>query len=56
MNTKQIVVIVIVVVLMGGLLARPIKGLVDQNTGANDTADAGTSSDRVRHYQAVYKC
>lgn len=44
MNTKQIVVIVIVVVLMGGLLARPIKGLVDQNKGANDTADAGTSS------------
>lgn len=44
MNTKQIIVIVIVVALMGGLLARPIKGLVDQNKGANDTADAGTSS------------
>ncbi|RZF60411.1 tetratricopeptide repeat protein [Sphingobacterium corticibacterium] len=44
MNTKQIIVIVIVVALMGGLLARPIKGLVDENKGANSSADATTSS------------
>ncbi|MBD1423956.1 tetratricopeptide repeat protein [Sphingobacterium arenae] len=44
MNTKQIVVIVIIVALMGGLLARPIKGLVDENKGANDSADAAASS------------
>lgn len=44
MNTKQIIVIVIVVALMGGLLARPIKGLVDENKGANSSTDAATSS------------
>src|SRR5690606_42143751 len=44
MNTKQIIVIVIVVALMGGLLARPIKGVVDENTGANDSATATSSS------------
>ncbi|HLT86163.1 MAG TPA: tetratricopeptide repeat protein [Sphingobacterium sp.] len=44
MNTKQIIVIVIVVALMGGLLARPIKGLVDENKGANDSATATSSS------------
>lgn len=44
MNTKQIIVIVIVVALMGGLLARPIKGLVDENKGANDSATAASSS------------
>lgn len=44
MNTKQIMVIVIVVVLMGGLLARPIKGLVDENKGASESASATSTS------------
>ncbi|TJZ59836.1 hypothetical protein FAZ15_13140 [Sphingobacterium olei] len=41
LNTKQIVVIVFIVVLMGVLLARPIKGLVD---GEKDTAAASSNS------------
>lgn len=44
LNTKQIVVIVIVVVMIGALLAQPIKGLVDkqeQNTSA--AADESSS-------------
>ena len=44
MNTKQIIVIVIVVVLMGGLLARPIKGLVDENNGSSESASTSSSS------------
>lgn len=44
MNTKQIIVIVIVVVLMGGLLARPIKGLVDENNGSSESASTASSS------------
>lgn len=39
LNTKQIVVIVLVVVLMAGLLAQPIKGLVDKEQG-NTEANA----------------
>lgn len=34
LKTKQIIVVVLVVVLMGALLAQPIKGLVDKNDGA----------------------
>ncbi|MGN0004296.1 MAG: tetratricopeptide repeat protein [Sphingobacterium composti] len=44
LNTKQIVVIVVVVVMIGALLAQPIKGLVDkqeQNTAAA-TEDASS--------------
>ena len=37
LNTKQIIVVVLVVVLMGALLAQPIKGLVDKE---KDTAAA----------------
>ncbi len=44
MKTKQIIVIVIVVALMGALLARPIKGLVEENKGANASASAEASS------------
>lgn len=44
MNTRQIIVIVIVVALMGGLLARPIKGLVDEDRGANESATSESSS------------
>lgn len=44
MNTRQIIVIVIVVALMGGLLARPIKGLVDENKGANNSTNTEPSS------------
>ncbi|WP_164109775.1 MULTISPECIES: tetratricopeptide repeat protein [Sphingobacterium] len=36
LNTKQIIVIVLVVVLMGGLLAQPIKGLVDKEQGKTE--------------------
>lgn len=45
LNTKQIVVVVVVIVLIGSLLAQPIKGLVDkqeQNTTA--AADESASS------------
>ncbi len=44
MKTKQIIVIVIVVALMGALLARPIKGLVEENKGANASASTEASS------------
>jgi len=44
MNTKQIIVIVVVVALMGGLLARPIKGLVDANPGTTESGSAESSS------------
>lgn len=44
MNTKQIIVIVAVVALMGGLLARPIKGLVDVERGADDATTEDASS------------
>ncbi|MBD1428784.1 tetratricopeptide repeat protein [Sphingobacterium litopenaei] len=43
LNTKQIVVIVIVVVMIGALLAQPIKGLVDKQE-QNTTAAADESS------------
>lgn len=36
LNTKQIVVIVLVVVLMAGLLAQPIKGLIDKEQGKTE--------------------
>lgn len=44
LNTKQIVVIVVVVALMGGLLAQPIKGLVDKNKGGQETTSENSSS------------
>lgn len=44
MNTKQIIVIVIVVVLMGGLLARPIKGLVDEDKSTDGQTSTVSSS------------
>ncbi|MFD1769179.1 tetratricopeptide repeat protein [Sphingobacterium suaedae] len=44
MNTKQLIVIVIVVVLMGALLARPIKGLVTEDKGAKASATSTSSS------------
>ncbi|WP_140938009.1 tetratricopeptide repeat protein [Sphingobacterium lumbrici] len=46
LNTKQIVVIVFIVVLMGVLLARPIKGLVD---GEKETAAASSNSTESRY-------
>jgi tetratricopeptide (TPR) repeat protein len=46
LNTKQIVVIVFIVVLMGVLLARPIKGLVD---GEKDTAATSSNSAESRY-------
>lgn len=44
LNTKQIVVVVVVVVLMGGLLALPIKGLVNQDKENKASATAEASS------------
>ncbi|TDQ75985.1 tetratricopeptide repeat protein [Sphingobacterium yanglingense] len=44
LNTKQIIVIALVVVLMGGLLAQPIKGLVDKNKGATEATTEESSS------------
>ncbi len=44
LNTKQIVVVVVVVVLMGGLLALPIKGLVNQDKESKASATAEASS------------
>lgn len=44
LNTKQIVVIVLVVVLMAGLLAQPIKGLVNKEQGTAETATDKSSS------------
>lgn len=51
MNTKQIIVIVLIVALMGGLLARPIKGLVD-DIDENDAA-ASTESSSAYSLQSV---
>ncbi len=51
MNTKQIIVIVIVVALMGGLLARPIKGLVTEDKGA--TASTNTESTSPFNFSSV---
>jgi len=51
MNTKQIVVIVIVLALMGALLARPIKGLVEDNKGAN--ASTTTEASSAFNFQSV---
>lgn len=39
LNTKQVVSVAVVVVLMGALLARPIKGLVTENKGASTSAE-----------------
>jgi tetratricopeptide (TPR) repeat protein len=44
LNTKQIVVIVIVVVMIGALLAQPIKGLVDKQEQNTTAAAEGSSS------------
>lgn len=44
LNTKQIVVIVLVIVLMAGLLAQPIKGLVNKEQGTAETATDQSSS------------
>ncbi|SMG37918.1 tetratricopeptide repeat protein [Sphingobacterium psychroaquaticum] len=44
LNTKQIVVVVLVVALMGVLLARPIKGLVNENKESATSATAEASS------------
>lgn len=44
LNTKQIVVIVLVIVLMAGLLAQPIKGLVNKEQGTAETATDKSSS------------
>ncbi|WP_437919495.1 TPR domain-containing protein [Sphingobacterium sp. LRF_L2] len=44
MNTKQIIVIVVVVALMGVLLARPIKGLVNADKGAETSTTTESSS------------
>jgi len=44
-NTKQILVVGLVIVLMGALLAQPIKGLVDKNKGETSaTAESSSSS------------
>lgn len=43
-NIKQIIVIVLVLVLMGALLAQPIKGLVDKEKGATAAAESAPSS------------
>ncbi|KGE14503.1 tetratricopeptide repeat protein [Sphingobacterium deserti] len=51
MNTKQIIVIVIVLALMGALLARPIKGLVEDNKGAN--ASTTTEASSAFNFQSV---
>jgi len=44
LNTKQIVVVAIVVVLMGALLARPIKGLVTENKERESAAETSAAS------------
>ena len=44
LKTKQIVVVAIVVVVMGALLARPIKGLVTESKKPEETAETAASS------------
>ncbi|SEL44268.1 tetratricopeptide repeat protein [Parapedobacter koreensis] len=43
-RTKQIVAITSIVILMGFLLAQPIKGLVNEDKGATATSDAGAAA------------
>lgn len=42
-RSKQIIVVVLVVVLMGALLAQPIKGLVKDNTAAGSSKEAAAA-------------
>lgn len=51
LKTKQIIVIILVLVLMGALLAQPIKGLVDKNKDAS-TAQA-TDNTQMYNLQSV---
>src|SRR5690606_5134795 len=45
LNTKQIVVVAVVIVMIGALLAQPIKGLVDkQEQGTTASADESSTS------------
>ncbi|MBE8721645.1 TPR domain-containing protein [Sphingobacterium pedocola] len=51
LNTKQIIVVVFIVVLMGVLLARPIKGLVD---GEKETTGSTSSNSTESMYNLKY--
>lgn len=55
MNTKQIVVIVLVLALMGGLLARPISGLVEKDNSAEASEAAGNAMYNLQSISDISK-